>query len=249
MPTDPALPDRPVTSPLPLAASATRPAVLRLLGLRPALWVVLGAVAIAAAVTADVLAGGLLTRVDHHVSHVTRDVWGLRFRTWPRRGLTLLTYFGQRGPILFVALPFTGWLAWRVRRVEPLARLIAALVLLAVAVYGVKFGIGRDAPPVDALHTSTGQSFPSGHLANAVLAWGLLAWLAARHAGVVPQRLVAALDVVRLVGPVLVVVGMTLLDYHWLSDFIAGAAIGLVLLWIVTWPIPRLDRARAPEGA
>lgn len=219
MPTDPALAPRRIP-------------------LRPPVWTVLACIAIVIAVTADVLAGGLLTRLDHQISHLTRDDWGLRFRTWPRRGLRVLTLFGQRGPILIVAAPLVLWLAWRTRRVEPLARLLAALVLLAGSVYALKFGIGRDAPPTDGLHTATGQSFPSGHLANAVLVWGLLAWLAARNASVVPALAARALSVVRIAGPALVVVGMTLLDYHWLSDFIAGAALGVVLLWIVTWPLP-----------
>lgn len=200
---------------------------------------------VAAAVTADVLAGGLLTRLDHQISHLTRNDWGLRFQTWPRRALRVLTLFGQRGPILVAAVPFAAWLAWRLRRPEPLLRLVAALAMLAVVVYAMKLGIGRSAPPVDALRTDSGQSFPSGHLANAVLVWGLLAWLGARHAGVVPHRLAVALDILRVAGPALVLVGMTLLDYHWLSDFVAGAAIGVVLLWIATWPVPRLDRPRS----
>lgn len=219
--------------------------MLRFVPLRPPPWAVIASIAIVAAVTADVLAGGLLTRLDYQLSHLTRDVWGLRFQTWPRRGLRLLTFFGQRGPILFVALPFAAWLAWRIHRFEPLLRLVAALVMLALSVYALKLGIGRAAPPVDALHTDAGQSFPSGHLANAVLVWGLLAWLSARYAAVVPRPLAGALAVLRLAGPVLVVVGMTLLDYHWLSDFIAGAAIAVVLLWIVTWPIPSRPRDRA----
>lgn len=218
--------------------------MLRRLPLRPPVWAVLVSVVLVAAVTADVLAGGLLTRLDHQISHVTRDVWGLRFRTWPRRGLRFLTLFGQRGPILFVALPFAAWLAWQARRIEPLVRLVAALVLLAGSVYALKFAIGRNAPPVDGLHTAAGRSFPSGHLANAVLVWGLLAWLAVRNGSVVPRRAAAALDIVRVAGPALVVVGMTLLDYHWLSDFIAGAALGVVLLWVVTGPVSRLDRPR-----
>lgn len=194
--------------------------------------------AVVAAVTADVLAGGLLTRLDHHLSHLTRDDWGLRYRSWPRRGLRLLTLFGQRGPILIVALPFAAWLAWRVRSIEPVARLVVALILLAGSVYALKYGIGRSAPPTDGLRVAGGQSFPSGHLANAVLVWGLVAWLAHRYARAVPARLIAALDVVRFAGPVLVVVGMTLLDYHWLTDFIAGAALGVVLLRLATWPLP-----------
>ncbi|MCW2604321.1 MAG: Phosphoesterase PA-phosphatase [Pseudonocardiales bacterium] len=210
----------------------------------------LASIAVGLAVTADVLAGGLLTRLDHQISHLTRDDWGLRFRAWPRRGLRVLTVFGQRGPVLIVAVPFVAWLAWRIRRVEPLLRLLAALVVLTASVYAIKFGIGRNAPPADVLHTKSGQSFPSGHVANAILVWGLLTWLAARHTAAIPKRVAAALNVVRIAGPLLVVLGMTLLDYHWLTDFIAGAALGVVLLWIVTWPIPSPERPRAarPSG-
>jgi membrane-associated phospholipid phosphatase len=195
--------------------------------------------AVAVAVTADVLAGGLLTRLDHRISHVTRDDWGLRFETWPRRGLRALTLFGQRGPVLAIALPFTAWLVWRLRRWEPALRMGAALVLLTAVVYALKLGIARTAPPEDAIGTADGQSYPSGHLANAVLVWGLMAWLAARHADVVPRLVRRALRWAALAGPALVLVGMTLLDYHWLTDFITGAALGAVLLWIVTAPLPR----------
>lgn len=202
---------------------------------RPAGWLAVLAVLVVGAVAADVLAGGLLTRLDHQVSHVMRD-WGLRDMTWPRRGLRLLTFFGQRGPVLAVAIPLTGWIAWRARSMEPLARLAVALVLLTCCAYALKLGLRRDAPPVDGLGTGTGRSFPSGHLANSVLVWGLLAWLGARDAWATPACLRRALLIVRIAGPVLVVIGMTLLDYHWISDFVAGAALGVVLLWAATLP-------------
>ena len=42
-----------------------------------------------------------------------------------------------------------------------------------------------------------------------------------------------------------VVLGMTLLDYHWISDFIAGACIGALLLAAVT-TAPGWLRVAAP---
>lgn len=193
------------------------------------------------------LAGGLLTRLDHEISHIARQDWGLRFETWPRRGLRALTLFGQRGPVLIVALPFVAWLTWRTRRAEPILRLVAALLLLTTAVYALKLGLARDAPPHDGVRTDQGRSYPSGHLANAVLVWGLLAWLAGRYR-VVSTVLARWLRAVAIAGPALVVVGMTLLDYHWMSDFIAGAALGVVLLWVVTVPIDRHGTARRAAG-
>jgi membrane-associated phospholipid phosphatase len=48
-------------------------------------------------------------------------------------------------------------------------------------------------------------------------------------------------------GPIAVIVGMTLLDYHWWSDFLAGLCIGIVLLPLTLAPwwatlATRLDR-------
>jgi undecaprenyl-diphosphatase len=124
-------------------------------------------------------------------------------------------------------------------------RYLLALLALTAAVYAFKDALHRTAPPVDVLHTADGASFPSGHLANAVLIWGLL-WSCA-HVSEVPSALTRVLSVVRIVGPVAVVVGMTLLDYHWISDFIAGACIGVILLAGATHPglarlAPPIDR-------
>ena len=153
----------------------------------------------------------------------------------------LLTFFGQRGPVLIVTVPTVAYLVWRARSVEPLLRYAVALVALTVVVYGLKDAVGRTAPTLDLVRTSAGASYPSGHVANAVLMWGLLWWLAREAAR--DRMLTAVLVVVWVLGPVCVVVGMTLLDFHWISDYIAGAAIGAILLALVTHPVWR-DCAR-----
>jgi membrane-associated phospholipid phosphatase len=193
------------------------------------------------------MSGGVLTSLDHRVSTEMRQL-GLR---QSRIGYDLiypLTWFGQRGPVLLVAVPLALWMSWRTRAWEPIARLTAALALLTIAVYAGKYGFGRSAPPMDAVRTAHGQSFPSGHLANSILVWGLLAWLAAKYAAEARpalSRLATVLNWVRVLGPICVVVSMTLLDFHWISDFIAGAAVGIVLLWIVTAALPGRIRASA----
>jgi undecaprenyl-diphosphatase len=181
--------------------------------------------------TLDVAHRGLLTGFDHRVSRAM-----LRLGIDHRLGLKILVYpltlFGQRFPVLLITIPTICYLVWRGRSVEPAIRYGVALVALEVAVYALKDGLRRTAPPVDTIHTSAGASFPSGHLANAILVWGL-AWWCARalqpHA-----RLTDALRATWIVGPICVIVGMTLLDYHWISDFIAGACIGAILLAGVT---------------
>lgn len=194
-------------------------------------------------VTLDVLHHGVLTSVDHATARQMVR-WDLRDR--PVKPLIyVLTLFGQRATVLVVTIPAIAYLAWRARSIDPLFRYGLALVLMTAAVYAVKSVTERTAPVVDLVHAG-GASYPSGHICNAVLVWGVL-WATARgvHA---PDPLVRILTIVRIVGPVAVVVGMTLLDYHWISDFLGGASIALILLWLVLHPWWRwltvpLDRA------
>ena len=198
------------------------------------MWLLAVAVVVGVAVTAIVLLDGFLLGWDHAISHVFRE-WGVRDDPWPLRFTYLLTLFGQRGTVLLISLPTIGWLVWRGRSWDPAVRYVAALVLLTVTVYALKAATGRFAPPVDGFHTATGASFPSGHVANAILVWGLLAFCAARVVGS-PRWLRRTTRRVAAVAPVAVVVGMTILDYHWLSDFVVGACLGVLLLRVVELP-------------
>jgi membrane-associated phospholipid phosphatase len=139
---------------------------------------------------------------------------------------------GQRAVCLGLAAAWLGLRALRTRDLRPLLTLGLATLLLNVSVGLVKTAIGRLGPlqlGASALHPgastifSDGTIFPSGHTANAVVTWGLLAWLARDH-----RRLwgVAA-------GLLAASVGLTTiyLGTHWVSDVLAGwAAGGLVLL-------------------
>ena len=46
-----------------------------------------------------------------------------------------------------------------------------------------------------------------------------------------PERRVAV--TLAWLGPLLAMIGMLVLDYHWLSDLVGGAAIGVVLLGVL----------------
>jgi membrane-associated phospholipid phosphatase len=99
-------------------------------------------------------------------------------------------------------------------------------------VYAFKFGMGRTAPgyPGSYFHRG-GTSFPSGHVANAALMWGVARWQAVEYglpAGM--QRLFWGLSVA---GPVLAGAAMVALDFHWVSDAVVGAVVGVLLLGVV----------------
>lgn len=180
-------------------------------------------------ISADVLLRGPWTRLDASISSQLAGS-GLRNRPWPGDVLYALTLFGGRAEVLIVVGGFASLLAWRRRTWEPLSRLVAALILLTLTVYAFKLGVGRTAPTTDLLHAG-GASYPSGHVPNAVVMWGLAAWLAADYGA--PDVLRRMLDRLRYVAPVLTAVGMLLLNYHWLSDLVAGGAVGIVLLWVL----------------
>lgn len=202
---------------------------------RPSRLVVVGALIVLTAVSADVHYGGLLTHLDHHVA-ARMAGWGLRWQTWPRRLLSLGLWFGQRGVILTLSAAVAGWLTWRHRTCEPLLRLVVAVVSVAAAVYAFKLGLARDAPlqVAQGVPPGRGASFPSGHEANAVLFWGLADWSV--RTWPTPATVRTGVRWGRRVAPIAVVLTMTLLNYHWLSDFLGGAAVGVALLALTLLP-------------
>ncbi|MGY1742595.1 MULTISPECIES: phosphatase PAP2 family protein [unclassified Blastococcus] len=198
---------------------------------RPPWWALVAALVVGTLLTVDLLLHGLTRDVDGWVSD-TVGGWGLRDSA-AYDPLYWVTQIGGRGTVLVVLVALVGTLAVRQRTLRPLLRVVVALVLLTVAVYSLKYAIGRTAPghAGDFLHHPDGQSFPSGHLANAVLLWGVARWQAVQY-GLAPwlQRLFWGLAVV---GPVLCALAMIALDFHWLSDAVVGAAVGVVLLGVV----------------
>jgi membrane-associated phospholipid phosphatase len=138
--------------------------------------------------------------------------------------------FGQRGPATLLFLPFFIWVAWRRRSTEPLVMLGAALVLLNLSVGIVKVATGRLGPlrhaDVHAIFVG-GNIYPSGHVSNTVVLYGLMAWIALSH-----RRLAVAAAVFLSVT---VGMGTIYLNTHWFSDVVGGwLAGGLVLVALPT---------------
>lgn len=196
------------------------------------------------AVTADVHFSGLLFHLDISVGRRLHH-WDLRHHLIAEVPLRALILFGQRGVVAPLAVAFFGWLSWRQRSTEPLLRLLVALLAIAALVYALKYTVSRPAPIDYFAHRGvSGRSYPSGHLANGIALWGLVLFAAVRWR--LASRAVTIATVLRWIAPLAVVTGMTLLNYHWLSDFVGGAAAGLLALAVAvlgawTAPAARLD--------
>ncbi len=213
----------------PGAPSGARPGPVVTPG-RPSWWLLLGALVVAVGVTVDLLSRGALERFDLSVSEVV-SAWDLRDSPayWP---VWAVTQIGGRGTILIVLAGLVGWLCLRRRTVVPLLRVLVALALLTVAVYAVKYGTGRTAPayPGSFFHRD-GASYPSGHVANAVLMWGVARWQAVEYR--LDLRVQRTLWWLSVVGPVATGIAMVSLDFHWVTDAVVGAAVGVLLLGLV----------------
>ncbi|GAA2455639.1 phosphatase PAP2 family protein [Streptomyces lavendulocolor] len=168
------------------------------------------------------------------------------YQQWPELHATL-DYFvvlGQRGPTAVMVAAWLGWRSWRQHTLRPLLALGAALLLLNVTVGAVKLGLGRLGPHYatqigSAEMFAGGDIFPSGHTANAVVTWGILAYLATTPRA---RRYLSALSAVVALG-----VGLTTvyLGTHWLSDVLLGWAAGLLILLGLPWCEPLIGRAEA----
>jgi membrane-associated phospholipid phosphatase len=198
---------------------------------RPSWWLMLGASVVGTLVTVDLLAGGVLEQLDRRVSGIIGG-WGLRdSAAYPV--VWAITQIGGRATILIVLAILVGYLAWRRRTWVPLVRVLIALGTLTVGVYALKFGTGRTAPghPDELFFHVDGASFPSGHVANAVIMWGVARWLAVEFE--LPARVQRSFWWLSVAGPVATGVSMVSLDFHWVTDAVVGGAVGIVLLGVV----------------
>lgn len=165
---------------------------------------------------------------------------GLHLKHNHHQWATFVTWyvaFGQRGPSTLVFLPFFIWMAWRKRSAQPLVLLVTALVLLNLSVGVVKVITGRVGPfgttDTHAIFDG-GNIYPSGHVSNTVVLYGLIAWIALEYR--------KTLVVVAVWLSVTVGLGTVYLRTHWISDVFAGWIAGALVLVALPWVMPTAER-------
>jgi uncharacterized membrane protein YkvA (DUF1232 family) len=160
----------------------------------------------------------------------------LAVRNWsdahrpPAAGLVArgLNYLGQGLPLTLVALGLAALLAWRRHTVRPLLPVAAAFVLTYGTIGPLKLLLDRAAPhtfqiPHPEWLFSGGVSYPSGHIVNSIVWYGVLALFLA--ALLPPTRRTP----VRVVPTAIVCVVTTYTGFHWLTDTAGGLLLGLAL--------------------
>jgi membrane-associated phospholipid phosphatase len=175
----------------------------------------------------------------------------------------VFNYLGQGGQVLMpVSLILTAILTWRTRSVRAVLPFVAAFVLTYITIGPLKIWAGRAAPAFDGpdktvMHNpfATGaaaMSYPSGHMGNSLVWYGVLALLTA---ALIKRPLTGRESFLIRFLPVVILFGTTVYTgFHWLTDSIAGVLLGLFLTRLMaripweTLPLPSLKGWNRPAG-
>lgn len=189
------------------------------LALTLALLVILIGGALLALLAVVVRSSDLLSGIDGSVAE-----WGNRHATsWSHDALTLVTDLGETVTVVAVAVlvAIVDYRRTRNRWVAPF--LLAVILGDKLLTEAVKQLVDRARPTIEAVAATLGPSFPSGHTSTAAASWAAFALVAGRWWGRSSWPALAGVAVGIAVG---VAASRVLLDVHWLTDVLAGLALG-----------------------
>jgi undecaprenyl-diphosphatase len=171
----------------------------------------------------DVLGG-----IDHSVAK-----WGDRHASaWSHDALTLVTQLGETWLVVLVAIVVAGVEIARTRNRWVAPFLLTVILGDKILTGAIKELVDRARPTIEAVAATLGPSFPSGHSSTAAASWAAFALVAGRWWG---RRAWPALAGTAVGIAVAVALSRVLLDVHWLSDVLAGLALGWA--WFATCAI------------
>ena len=188
-------------------------------------------------VTQQVYSYGPLVEYDKKINSQPKPQFeglaGFILRRLDDLGLRWLT-----ATVLLIAAAF---IAYKFKTWRPLNLAFLSLLSLNLVVGTFKIFLGRTKPRdgFDLLHVG-GMSYPRGHASNAVLSWGILAYLIYRYAKVDRYQGRLASAGVALISLTVCTVSL-IRDTHWFSDLLGGLFIGAALLVLIIaidryWP-------------
>ncbi|WP_433082622.1 phosphatase PAP2 family protein [Dactylosporangium sp. CA-052675] len=138
---------------------------------------------------------------------------------------------GQGGAVLTPLVAIVAFFMSRARHtVRPFLPLLGAELITYVTIGPVKLWTDRTAPsnhelshPEWLFRIDSGMSYPSGHVINTIVFYGVLATLLT---GVLRPGFVTA---IRYTVPLVVLVTTTYLSFHWITDGLAALMLGVLL--------------------
>jgi undecaprenyl-diphosphatase len=228
---DPAAPRVDAASPLLHEEVAQHPRLRMLLRreIDPATATGLGvAVCVAALVLLSVGIGALALMAQTHTGLAK---WDLSFARWgaehandtSTRVMRDISLLGGTTGVLAIAT-VAGIIEYRRRPNRAIPAILALTVLGQFAIMNVvKAVVNRDRPAISQLTGFSGSSFPSGHATAAAATFAVVGLLAGRGRSRRTRNIIAGIAVALAV---LVATSRVMLGVHWLTDVIAGIALG-----------------------
>ena len=181
-------------------------------------------------VTLDIIFEGLLWRVDQFVADIERP----RLTGFNEFLILRLDDLGLRGVTATVLLIAAALIGRRFNSWRPLNLSVLSLIFLNLFVGAAKIGFGRckAREDFDICLFTDGMAYPSGHTANALVTWGLLAYIIFRYTHKDPFE---GLRLYWVVGVMTIAVCIASLirNTHWFTDLLGGMFLGGAILVLV----------------
>ena len=181
-----------------------------------------------ALITQQVVANSWIRRLDEWIYE--RDILLVTPGKTPTI-IILMDDLGLRGITSAILLITAILISRRFKSWRPINLSLLALLLLNLVVGASKLLFGRTKPSTgfDLFFTDSGLSYPSGHAANAVLSWGMIAYLIFRYSHKEPFEGLRLTWFVSIISS-LVCLASLYRNTHWFSDLLGGLFIGSALL-------------------
>ena len=172
--------------------------------------------------------------------------WEARRTPWLDEIATLGSAFSDTITIVLFAIPAIPLFLWWFRRWHEVALLIGVMVLETGVYLVASRVVLRERPPVEQVSGPfTDHSFPSGHVAAAIVFYGALAIIVIWHA---PQRWARTIWMgIAFVVPAWVAWSRVYLGIHHVTDFIGSLIIGVGVLIVVSRAIRTHDDVGPPD--
>ena len=181
-------------------------------------------------VTLDIYFEGLLWRIDQYFADIKRPV----FTGFTNFLILRIDDLGLRWVTASILLIMAIMVSRRFKSWRPLNLSILSLIFLNLFVGAAKIGFGRckAREDFDLCMFSGGMAYPSGHIANALVTWGLFAYIIFRYTHRAPFE---GLRLYWLVALISIAVGIVSLlrNTHWFTDLIGGMFLGGSILVLV----------------
>lgn len=181
-------------------------------------------------VTLDILNKGLLYKADQLMADLERP----KFAGFSNFIILRIDDLGLRWFTASILLITAALISKRFKSWRPLNLSVLSLIFLNVFVGAAKIGFGRCKAKEDfeLCMFTDGMAYPSGHISNALVTWGLFAYIIFRYTHRAPFE---GLKLYWLVALVTIAVGVVSLlrNTHWFTDLLGGMFLGGAILVLV----------------